>query len=182
MAQSAEPALDKGSGIFTHVEGTFYRAVAAAHRDHVLHGSRHAGRYSRATTPTLYMSVSPEGVDAAMIAHGDHRVETVIVALEVVADRIFDLRDEEVCRRAQISQSDAASPWRSRVLAGQEPPSWGVRDRLQQLGANGLIDPSRKAPGLWHLVLFAWNAPGLPMIAVSSPVPSPRTPRPQTPR
>jgi hypothetical protein len=27
-----------------------------------------------------------------------------------------------------------------------------------------LIDPSRKAPGLWHLVLFSWNQDNAPQV------------------
>ncbi|WP_368074223.1 hypothetical protein [Curtobacterium sp. SGAir0471] len=42
------------------------------------------------------------------------------------------------------------------------PTSWLVRDRLVALGADGLIDPSRKRPGLWHLVLFRWNTADVP--------------------
>lgn len=32
--------------------------------------------------------------------------------------------------------------------------------RLIPDGARGLIDPSRKRPGLCHLVLFGWNRHG----------------------
>ena len=54
----------------------------------------------------------------------------------------------------------AAAPWQEDVAAGMAPASWEVRDRLIELGAHGLIDPSRKRPGLWHLTLFSWNQPG----------------------
>ncbi|WP_220034109.1 hypothetical protein [Curtobacterium sp. MCLR17_043] len=37
-----------------------------------------------------------------------------------------------------------------------------MRDRLIDIGANGLIDPSRKSPGLWHLVLFRWSVADAP--------------------
>ena len=37
-------------------------------------------------------------------------------------------------------------------------------DWIEAQGADGLIDPSRKAPGLWHLVLFRWNVAGAPVV------------------
>ena len=37
-----------------------------------------------------------------------------------------------------------------------------MRDRLIEVGADGLIDPSRKSLGLWHLVLFRWNVADAP--------------------
>jgi RES domain-containing protein len=61
-----------------------------------------------------------------------------------------------------IDLEDALAPWQAIVEAGGTPRSWTVRDRLIEVGANGLIDPSRKSPGLWHLVLFRWNVAGAP--------------------
>ena len=65
---------------------------------------------------------------------------------------------------AGIHLADAVAPWQEVVAAGETPRSWIVRDRLVGLGANGLIDPSRKSPGLWHLVLFRWNDAGAPTV------------------
>ena len=53
---------------------------------------------------------------------------------------------------------------RARVEAGEEPSSWAVRESLEAAGAHGLIDPSRTAPGLWHLTLFRWNDDGGPRV------------------
>jgi RES domain-containing protein len=89
---SGAPQITRLDDRTVRVTGRCLRAVDPAHREAALAGSRAAGRYSRAGTPTLYLSSSREGVAAAMIA----------------------------------------------------------------------IDPSRKRPGLWHLTLFAWNAPGAP--------------------
>lgn len=54
---------------FIPVSGVFYRAVDPRFLDSALTGSRVPGRYSSAEEPTLYLSSSPEGVQAAMIAH-----------------------------------------------------------------------------------------------------------------
>nr|WP_315081967.1 RES family NAD+ phosphorylase [uncultured Kosakonia sp.] len=142
----------------TTISGIFYRAIDPAYRDLALAGSRNAGRYSRADQPTLYLSSSPEGVDAAMQAHKANRsAQQEIIQLRVHAARIFDLRNAAALTAAGIDLADAVAPWQEIVASGGTPSSWCVRQRLETLGAAGLIDPSRKAPGLWHLVLFSWN-------------------------
>ena len=160
--------------IFRPLQGLFYRAVDPRYIASSLTGSRTAGRYSRADQPTLYLSSSPEGVKAAMIAHRAERTAGLeMVTVSVNAQRIFDLRDEKACEKAGINLADATAPWQDLVTQGETPPSWRVRDQLEARGAQGLIDPSRKAPGLWHLVLFHWNADDQPLVEVVSPVPSP---------
>ncbi len=144
--------------IFTHIDGLFYRATDPEFRQYALSGSVTAGRYSAFNQPTLYLSSSPEGVEAAMLAHRDQRAPaSEILRIRVTANNIFDLRDPQARQFAGIDIKDAIAPWQEIVAAGNTPRSWLVRKRLEALGAAGLIDPSRKAPGLWHLVLFQWN-------------------------
>jgi RES domain-containing protein len=151
--------------LFTRVEGVFYRAVDPAYRAYALAGSRTPGRYSSAAQPTLYLSATPEGVDAAMAAHRDRRsAGLAIVRVHVQATRICDLRDAAALAALGVRLEDAAAPWQDIVAAGGRPHSWGVREHLETAGANGLIDPSRKAPGLWHLVLFCWNEDDAPRV------------------
>lgn len=147
------------------LSGVFYRAVDPDFRAEALRGSRGAGRYSSAAQPTLYLSSSREGIDAAMIAHQQANLPArEVMAFEVQADLIFDLRNETRCKAIGIDPSDAAAPWQEIVARGGKPRSWSVADRLRDLGAHGLIDPSRQTPGLWHLVLFRWNIAGTPAV------------------
>ncbi|MDM7892944.1 RES family NAD+ phosphorylase [Curtobacterium caseinilyticum] len=149
------------------VRGTFFRAVDPSFRESAIAGSRAAGRYSRADEPTLYLSSSVEGVEAALVAHPDTRAtEPVIVEVDVTAPRIVDLRDPAAGFAAGIDLEDATAPWQQIVADGGVPTSWLVRDRLAALGADGLIDPSRKRPGLWHLVLFRWNTDDAPQVHI----------------
>lgn len=151
------------------LRGTFYRAIDPRYREFAIAGSRAAGRYSRPEQPTLYLSSSVEGVQAAMVAHDDVRaVATEFVTAEVEASNIVDLRDSAALASAGIRLADATAPWQHLVATGETPPSWRVRDRLLDAGAHGLIDPSRKSPGQWHLVLFRWNTPGCPTVKVSN--------------
>lgn len=152
------PLVLPGSDIFHCVNGVFYRAVDPMFLDGALGGSRAAGRYSTAEQPALYLSSSREGVEAAMTAHRNERApELKVVSVEVVSSRILDLRDVAACREAEIDLQDAIAPWQEVVAQGKKARSWRVRDQVLLAGGLGLIDPSRKAPGLWHLVLFAWN-------------------------
>lgn len=154
--------------MFINLNGTFYRSVTRAHLDKALSGSVRAGRYSRADEPTLYLSSSPEGVEAAMQAHrtGDDD-DRLTLAIAVTANRIVDLRDVAACAAIGLDRDRAFAPWQAVVKAGGEAPSWAVADQLRAMGTNGLIDPSRTAPGLWHLVLFAWNEPDRPQVHVA---------------
>ncbi len=111
------------------------------------------------------MSATEAGVAAAMQAHsGPDTPERALAVLQVEAADILDLRNEAACHALGVDLADALAPWQEVVKAGGEPRSWQVADHLRALGANGLIDPSRTAPGLWHLVLFEWNLPGRPVV------------------
>lgn len=165
MTAGAGPVVGGGDPLARTVSGPFYRAVEPAHRAAALAGSRSAGRYSPPDVPTLYLSASRAGVAAAMTAHTGARSPTLdVLAFEVRADRIVDLRADETLRAVGIDAAAAAADWQETVAAGGAPPSWRVRETVERLGAHGLIDPSRKRPDLWHLVLFRWNRPGAPTV------------------
>lgn len=171
MSGSEQQCLGKKA--LRSVEGIFYRAVDPAYREFALSGSRFPGRYSRADQPTLYLSASPEGVEAAMLAHKDDRSQVLsVVSIRVRAKNIFDLRNPLARDSAGINLEDAVAPWQELVKNGQEPRSWKVRDQLEALGAQGLMDPSRKSRGLWHLVLFIWNRDHAPVVELADERPS----------
>lgn len=163
--QHAEPIVTVDDAVMRTVTGTFFRAVDPAYRDAALAGSRSAGRYSPSDVPTLYLSSSPDGVAAAMIAHSNERTPQLeVLQFDVDARRIIDLRDHNALKSIGIDPADAAADWQNVVAGGGFPTSWKVRETLERLGANGLLDPSRKQPHLWHLTLFTWNADGAPTV------------------
>ena len=142
----------------TGVDGIFYRAIDPVYRNTALAGSRGPARYSDSNQPTLYLSSSPEGVEAAMKSHHENRSNSLeIIKVKVIAGKIMDLRNVGALSAANIDVNDAIAPWQDIVRKGGIPSSWRVRNRLESLGIKGLIDPSRNTPGLWHLVLFTWN-------------------------
>ena len=90
--------------------------------------------------------------------------QRVTVAARVTATGILDLRDKHSCKQYGIDPEDAFGDWQAELAADRQPASWDVRHRAEALGAQGLIDPSRKRPGLWHLTLFRWNEPAAPTV------------------
>ncbi|MGO3248647.1 MAG: RES domain-containing protein, partial [Agrococcus casei] len=115
----------------------------------------------------LYLSSSRDGVAAAMIKHTSaNDPARTVIAVRVENARVFDLRDADSPDHAGISLDDATCDWQQQLREGVRPQSWSVRNTIEESGAHGLIDPSRKSPGLWHLVLFTWNTPSAPAVTV----------------
>ncbi len=159
--------IQKKSDLFNYVEGVFYRTIDPIYRDKIIAGSRLPGRYSTSEQPTLYLSATQQGMNAAINVHKANRsTEKEVRRIKVTGDQIFDLLDEAACKTANIELCSAISPWQPDVSEGRKPRSWAVRDRIIQLGGVGLIDPSRQIPGLWHLVLFQWNQENAPQVEV----------------
>lgn len=149
------------------ITGTFYRAIDPMHMGSALDGSRGQGRFNAVDQPTLYLSSSRDGVAAAMIKHTSaNDPARTVIAVRVENARVFDLRDADSPDHAGISLDDATCDWQQQLREGLRPQSWSVRNTIEESGAHGLIDPSRKSPGLWHLVLFTWNTPSAPAVTV----------------
>lgn len=163
----AQVTPDNEARLFQRVEGVFYRTIDPKYRVQAIAGSRLAGRYSSPKQPTLYLSASREGMAATIAVHTSNRSsEQEVIEVEVDGRRIFDLRNGAACQAIGIEPRDAAAPWQTLVADGARPKSWGVRERVIELGGKGLIDPSRQCAGLWHLVLFEWNKDGARHVGV----------------
>lgn len=150
----------------TGLAGGCWRAVPAGREAAVLDGTIRAGRYNRPGERTLYMSGSPGGVAAAMARYG--RAPRTVVKLVVAADRLVDLRDAAACAALGIDASRVKEDWIAALDRGEEPASWATADRARDMGAQGLIDGSRRAPGAWHLVLFRWNEAGAARVVLDA--------------
>ena len=113
------------------------------------------------------MSGSEAGVTAATVRYG-HAARTVI-RLAVEAEALVDLRDRAACATLGIDPAGSKDDWIAALDRGGEPASWAVADRARAIGATGMIDASRRAPGEWHLVLFRWNEAGGARVVVARP-------------
>ncbi|WP_170956109.1 RES family NAD+ phosphorylase [Cohaesibacter gelatinilyticus] len=74
--------------------------------------------------------------------------------------KLFDLRSDE----ARDVDRLASQSWMNALSRGEEPWSWVAADKIRSLGYDGLIDPSRRRPGLWHIALFRWNDDNAPQV------------------
>ena len=75
-----------------------------------------------------------------MMAQDDVRSEALeVVAIDIEASGIVDLRDVNALEAVGIDLEDALAPWQRIAEADGTPRSWTVRDRLIEVGANGLI-------------------------------------------
>ena len=150
---------------FAGLDALCWRAVLVGQERTALDGTTRAGRYNRPGVRTLYMSSSPEGVAAAMARYRD--VPRSLLGLRVAANRLVDLRNATACAALGIDPARGKVDWIAALDRNEAPPSWAVADRARALGAAGLIDPSRRAPGAWHLVLFRWNEPGEAAVSIA---------------
>lgn len=148
--------------MLTEVSGEFVKIVWADDPDvHLMRGApdRPPARFNRRGQDALYLS--PD-VESAKVAIGqDVRKDDrprVVLTFEVERCALFDLRRPEAANIYAL----ASQPWRKLLAAGGEPSSWLAADRFRTDGHIGLIDPSRRRPGLWHITLFRWNEPGAP--------------------
>ncbi len=130
---------------------------------------RPAARFNRQGQDALYLSPHEE---AARVAIGQYvRLDDparVLLRFEVSACELFDLRLPE---NADVYEA-ARQPWLADVAAGVTPASWEAADHIRAMGYKGLIDPSRRRPGLWHITLFEWNQQTAPSVeAIGNPEP-----------
>ena len=82
------------------------------------------------------------------------------VPLKVTATRILDLRQAATLADLGLSGQEPSAKWQEERAQGLPASSWRASDAARAAEANGMIYASRKAPELWHLVLFHWNQSG----------------------
>ena len=150
--------------MLTEVSGEFVKIVWADDPDvHLVRGApdRPPARFNRLGQDALYLSPDVESARVAIgqdVNEGDRPL--VVLTFQVERCALFDLRSPEAADIHAI----ASQPWRALLAAGGTPPSWHAADQLRENRYVGLIDPSRRRPGLWHIALFRWNEPGAPSV------------------
>jgi len=127
---------------------------------------RPAARFNRPGQDALYLS--PDEL-SARVAIGQYVTasnrDRLLLPVELGACRLLDLRSGT----HQDLYALARQPWIAALEAGDTPASWQAADAVRDRGYDGLIDPSRRRPGLWHITLFRWNEPGAPDVRISGP-------------
>jgi len=159
----------KAHPLLRRVEGRFFRSVPATRLDKVLDppDPQSAGRYHRPGELVLYTSAAFESAVAAVSGYmRKDQLPRVVVPLRISEAFVLDQHDEEACRAFGIERDLSNEPWQTALAEGREPASWRNVDIARAIGADGIIDRSRKMPGAWHLNLFYWNESGGPSVEI----------------
>lgn len=127
-----------------------------------LEPARHPeGRFHHSGQRALY--VSPERATAGVAIDSYYRpgdAPRVIVPLYLESTALLDFRDLETSTGLGLGGQETRADWRDERARGSSASSWRASDAARNVGADGIIYPSRKVPSRWHLVLFRWNEPG----------------------
>ena len=147
------------SDLLRPLTGRFWRAGFIAHEADLLTPARAPeGRWHHGGQQALYLSGSPEGCQVALKVYlRQDDGPRGIYPLDVSARRIADLRCPEARTSLGTSLDKIHAFWADLLDAGQHSPTWTLADRLRDMGADGLLTPSRSRPDLTHLTLFSWN-------------------------
>ncbi len=148
------------------VKGTFVKIAARGDDSLVLQkgqAARPAARFNRQGEDALYLS--PDEL-SARVAIGqyvtEHTRERQLLTYDIGEGRLCDLRHPDAASLYEL----ARQPWLGDLAAGNSPASWTAADRIREDGYDGLIDPSRRRPGLWHITLFRWNEQNAPEVTL----------------
>ena len=123
---------------------------------------RCGGRFNRRGVPALYTSLDPLTAIREAQPLGRPMQPLTLCAYEVDAEPVFDALDEE-CRRDQgVSATDLACPaWEADMLAGRNPASQALADRLIVAGYAGMrvrSFASGAGPDDINLAMWRWGA------------------------
>nr|WP_254170502.1 RES family NAD+ phosphorylase [Roseibium polysiphoniae] len=154
------------------LNGQLVKIALAQEHDKVLRRGeleRPAARFNRKGQDALYLS--PDEL-SARVAIGQYVTpetsERVLLTFDLSDCRLCDLRHPDAAELYEL----ARQPWIAPLEAGATPPSWSAADEIRKAGFDGLIDPSRRRPGLWHVTLFRWNEGDGPKVrSIGSPKP-----------
>ncbi len=150
--------------MLTDITGTFVKIVFAEDADIFLArglAKRPASRFNRPGENALYLSPNAESARVAIgeyVKPGDP--PRFLLRYEVSPCSLFDLRHPNNGDIYELARQS----WRPVLARGEEPASWQASDHIRSSGHKGLIDPSRRPPGLRHITLFHWNMPDAPTV------------------
>ncbi len=106
------------------------------------------GRFHHSEQVALYTSCTEEGAGVAIKRYvKPDDPGRIIVPLNIVADRVYDIRNTELSSRASVV-------WQDCIENGEPAPTWVYSDSARKSGAQGMLYASRSRPDLTHFVLF----------------------------
>ena len=125
------------------------------------------GRWDAVGSPALYLACD---VITAILEYQQRANFKPVTAVQYrLQDALLaDIHDPQLEDRHGITPLIVTNDWQLLVGLSKEPPSWPIASRLQRDGYHGLRYRSRLNGGAC-VVLWAWNAPDVPTLAINDP-------------
>ena len=151
----------------TPFSGRFYRIIFKHNLARVLDSVPNPeGRFHHDGQPALYFSPSHNAARVAIDSYyRANDAARVIVPLKLSGANVLDFRRPATSVGLGLTGGETTVHRRRERRAKKPATSWRASDAARAAGADGMIFHSRKAPPLWHIVLFAWNQKGAPTLA-----------------
>ena len=145
--------------LFSPLSGRFWRAIFEGDDAQLLKpAGAPAGRWHHSGQTALYCSMQP---DACRVSINSFKTADdpprKIYAIDIMADRIVDLRISSRRDTLNTSLDTIHAEWKEAQTTGQIAETWRLSDKLRALGVQGILSPSRSRPDLTHLTLLDWN-------------------------
>lgn len=141
--------MEKRNLELIHFTGVVWRIIFADQNQQACEPvSSPVGRFHHSEQIALYTSCTEEGASVAIKRYLNSNDPTrIIVPLQIIADRVFDIRKTDISNRASVV-------WQDCVARGDRAPTWEYSDTAREAGAQGMLYASRSRPDLTHFVLF----------------------------
>lgn len=144
------------------MDSRFWRMLSVRWQREPLSGAgaaRVGGRWNRSGQAALYLAA--DHATAIAEFHQSLVMPGTLVGYDVRSAGIVDLTSGATLDRLGIDLASILTEWRTIVtIERDEPPSWGVADRLIAAGLHGALVPSAQRAGGINLVLWRWSSDG----------------------
>ena len=149
---------------------TLYRALSPRFSHAPLSGrgaELSGGRWNPVGAPTLYLACD---VITAILEYQQRTTFKPVTAVQYLLEdaRLADITHPSLQANYGITDAIANNEWQLLVGRGKEPPSWPIASAIMRDGFHGLRYVSRMNGGRC-VVMWQWNAPGKPNLAVIDP-------------
>ena len=130
--------------------------------------ARFGGRWNPTGAPTIYagreLSTAWAEYNQGFVQH-----PALVVQLRLHGALLADLTDPVVLAGLGISDDIHRCEWRMELDRGAVPETHRLRQRLIDLGHDGVVYPSFMSPGGTCVALWRWNTRGAPRLEIVDP-------------
>ena len=130
--------------------------------------ARFGGRWNPVGVPTIYagreLSTAWAEYNQGFVQH-----PALVVQLRLHGAFLADLTDPVTLAELGVSDDIHRCEWRMELDRGAVPETHRLRQRLIDLGHDGVVYPSFMSPGGTCVTLWRWNTRGAPRLEIVDP-------------